>query len=81
MRDLEGAQQPAREQLMRRQAGDVLAVEEDLAAVGANVPATMLNSVDLPAPFGPISPVIEPFSTFSEQSSTASKLPKRLLTF
>ena len=34
---------------------------------GAILPATMLNSVDLPAPFGPISPVIEPRSTLSEQ--------------
>jgi hypothetical protein len=32
MRDLEGAQQALVEQLVRRQAGDVLAVHEDLAA-------------------------------------------------
>src|SRR5690606_4477582 len=49
--------------------------------VGANAPATMLNMVVLPAPLGPIRPVIVPFSTFREQLSTASTCPKRLLTF
>ena len=39
-----------------------------------------VEQVVLPAPFGPISPVIEPRSTDSEQLSTASRLPKRLLT-
>jgi hypothetical protein len=37
--------------------------------------------VDLPAPFGPINPVIDPRSTLSEQLLTARKPPKRLLTF
>jgi hypothetical protein len=48
---------------------------------GVMLPATRLNSVDLPAPFGPMSPVIEPRSTRSEQLLTARKPPKRLLTF
>jgi hypothetical protein len=49
--------------------------------LGANSPAMMLNRVDLPAPFGPISPVIEPRATASEQPSTAWMPPKLLLRF
>jgi hypothetical protein len=37
MRDLEGAQHAQPEQLVGRLAGDVLAIEDDLAAVGHNV--------------------------------------------
>src|SRR5690606_16784418 len=48
---------------------------------GTILPATMLNRVDLPAPFGPISPVIDPLATFSEQSETAFRPPKLLETF
>src|ERR1700749_2702138 len=48
---------------------------------GTILPATRLNSVDLPAPFGPISPVTEPRATLSEQFFTAAKPPKLLLTF
>jgi hypothetical protein len=40
----------------------------------------MLNSVDLPAPFGPISPVIDPRRTRSEQSRTARMPPKDFTT-
>ena len=36
-----------------------------------------LKSVDLPAPFGPIRPVIEPGSTSSVAPSTARTPPKR----
>src|SRR6056297_2236328 len=48
---------------------------------GGKTPATMLNSVVLPAPLGPISPVIEPFSIDSETPSTARMPPKFLATF
>ena len=34
MRDLEGAEQPLVEELMRRQAGDLLAIHEDPAGGG-----------------------------------------------
>src|SRR5579862_9661481 len=44
------------------------------------LPATRLNRVDLPAPFGPIRPVIEPRFTDSEQCRTATRPPKLLLT-
>src|SRR4051794_25686404 len=47
---------------------------------GAILPATRLNRVDLPAPFGPINPVTDPRSTCSEQLFTASSPPKRLVT-
>ena len=49
-------------------------------AVGGNTPAMMLNRVDLPAPFGPIRPVIDPAATVSEQSSTAVRPPNRFVT-
>jgi hypothetical protein len=39
--------------------------------VGGNSPATTLNSVDLPAPLGPIRPVIEPVSIVRPAPSTA----------
>src|SRR4051812_23474044 len=44
-------------------------------------PVTTLKSVDLPAPFGPISAVIEPSATSKVTSSTAAIAPKRLDTF
>ncbi len=40
----------------------------------------MLKSVDLPAPFGPISEVIEPRSTAKLASSTARTPPNERLT-
>src|SRR5690554_1308629 len=43
-------------------------------------PAIMLNKVDLPAPLGPISPVMEPCSTCSEQSFMTLRPPKALCT-
>ena len=48
--------------------------------VGATNPAMRANSVVLPAPLGPIRPVIEPLSTVSETPFTATSPPKRLLT-
>src|SRR3954469_8362564 len=38
-------------------------------------PVRQLNSVDLPAPFGPIRPRISPCSSVTDASSTALKLP------
>ena len=46
-----------------RLALDRRAVEQDLTARRLEVPATRLNSVVLPAPFGPISPAMPPRST------------------
>jgi hypothetical protein len=71
MRDLEGAQQALGEQFMRRQAGDVLAIHDDPAGGRRQRPAITLNSVVLPAPLGPISPVIEPVSIVRLAPSTA----------
>ena len=47
---------------------------------GASTPAIRLNSVVLPAPFGPISPVIEPPAISRLAPSTAATPPKRLET-
>ena len=43
-------------------------------------PESTLNSVVLPAPFGPISAVIDPRSTASETSFTATRPLKRFVT-
>src|SRR5664279_196111 len=45
--------------------------------LGCWKPEMMANSVVLPAPLGPISPVIRPAATVSETAFTASKPPKR----
>ena len=45
-------------------------------ACGRRKPEMQLKSVDLPAPFGPIRPVIEPGSTSSVAPSTARTPPK-----
>ena len=71
MGDLERAQQPLVKQLVRRQAGDVLAAIVTRPDVGGRLPATTLNSVVLPAPLGPISPVIEPGAIVRLAPSTA----------
>src|ERR1700761_3441603 len=42
-------------------------------------PVRQLKKVDLPAPFGPISPRMSPSSTETEASSTALKAPKALV--
>ena len=49
-------------------------------AVGGCSPVMTLNSVVLPAPFGPISPVIVPGSAETDASSTAVMPPKRTVT-
>src|SRR6516164_9366922 len=49
--------------------------------VGTMSPARQLNSVDLPAPFGPISPTISPLATVRSASRTAMKLPNALEIF
>src|SRR5437879_2039911 len=48
--------------------------------VGGSSPVTTLNSVVLPAPFGPINPVIRPPSAEIDASSSATLPPKRTLT-
>src|SRR5580700_5205289 len=46
--------------------------------VGWVSPARQLKKVDLPAPFGPISPMISPCSTARSAPATARKLPNSL---
>src|SRR4030095_13632339 len=52
-----------------------------LPSVGTVSPARQLKKVDLPAPFGPISPTISPSSTDRSAWRTAKKLPNALETF
>ena len=49
-------------------------------ALTGSAPETRLNSVVLPAPLGPMRPVMEPARTASEQWSTARRPPKSLTT-
>src|SRR5579862_1368164 len=49
--------------------------------VGSVSPARQLKKVDLPAPLGPIRPMISPSSTLRSAPATAQKLPKALETF
>src|SRR5947209_2794447 len=49
--------------------------------VGKLSPARQLKKVDLPAPFGPISPMISPSSMARSAPATARKLPKVFETF
>src|SRR5215467_5472611 len=44
-------------------------------------PTMQLKKVDLPAPFGPIRPMISPLSTVRSAPATARKLPKAFETF
>src|SRR5450432_850520 len=48
--------------------------------VGGSTPAIRLNSVDLPAPLGPISPTISPRPTDIEMLLLAIRPPKRCQT-
>src|SRR6202023_1872156 len=50
-------------------------------AVGDVSPARQLKKVDLPAPFGPIRPMISCSSTARSAPDTARKLPKAFDTF
>src|SRR6266478_2729299 len=51
-----------------------------LPEVDERSPVRQLNSVDLPAPFGPIRPRMSPWSSVTEAASTALKLPKAFVT-
>src|SRR3954471_17880104 len=48
-------------------------------ASGRYTPLIRLNTVDLPAPLGPMRPRISPSSTLNVRWETASSPPKRLL--
>src|SRR6202171_3812178 len=51
-----------------------------LPDVDRRSPVRQLNSVDLPAPFGPIRPRMSPCASVTEAASTALKLPKAFVT-
>ena len=59
-RHLEGARHAQPGVGPRARRGDVVAVEADPPAVGGRSPARQLKKVLLPAPFGPIRPMISP---------------------
>ena len=64
-----------------QQRGDVLVRRSTMRpAVGAKKPLIRLKNVVLPAPFGPITARSSPGSTVIETSSTATRLPKCLVT-
>ena len=48
---------------------------------GCSLPAIMRNSVDLPAPFGPMMPTMAPAGTLKLRLSISWRSPKPLLTF
>src|SRR3954463_13340602 len=52
-----------------------------LPVVGSASPARQLKKVDLPAPFGPIRPMISPSSIERSAPATARRLPNVLETF
>src|SRR5579883_2905018 len=54
---------------------------EIVPVVGMVSPARQLKNVDLPAPFGPISPMISPSSTDKSAPATARKSPNAFETF
>jgi hypothetical protein len=61
-RQLKGARQSAVADLIGTQAAELLGIELDGAGIRRNNPVSSLNSVVLPAPLGPNTPVIEPRS-------------------
>ena len=73
-RDLEGAHQPAPADAIGRQPVMSLAVEaRPSRASGGTRPETQLNSVVLPAPLGPISPVMPPAATARSTPRSTSR--------
>src|SRR5205807_3438629 len=48
-------------------------------SVGSRIPQSIRITVDLPEPFGPRNPKIDPLPTLNETWSTAVNVPKRLV--
>ena len=72
------ARRRARTTRCGRHAGDVAPVERRrVPRRRGRTPVSRLNSVDFPAPFGPMSAWIAPSNTSKETSSTAVRPPKR----
>ena len=70
---------PQRDAPLRRPRRDTSRPATRIAPrVGFRLPASRLNSVVLPAPFGPISPSISPRPSAIDMPSTARKPPNRL---
>ena len=67
---------PARQRPCGGCSRDVAAVETNAAGVGVRPPAIRLNSVVLPAPFGPMMPSASPGATTRSRSSATLSEPK-----
>ena len=77
--DLVGAADPEAGPLVGRQAGDVLAVEEDASASGARLPVMRLSIEVLPAPFGPTTPRVSPAARRQRQAVGDDDTAERLV--
>src|SRR5215470_8654751 len=75
-RHLKRAADPGAGMRFRRRPRQVLAVENDSPATRHVSPARQLKKVDLPAPLGPISPMISPSLTVRSAPATARNSPK-----
>ena len=75
---LERAREAERRELLGRKAGDVATRRRSrVPASGASSPVTRLNTVVLPAPFGPMMLTSSPSLTASDSALTAVTPPKR----
>ena len=63
---------------MGRSRGDVDSLNTTDPEFAFRAPAMIASAVDLPAPLGPIKPVIAPVSTSNEAPSTACTPPNAL---
>ena len=77
---LERPCQAAVRDLVGREPDDALALEEDVAGIGLVDAVSRLNSVVLPAPFGPMTLTISPGMTTRSRSSITCRPPNDLLT-
>ena len=73
--DLIALGQPELAHIGDAHAGDIVAVEQDLPAVGCVSQVSILKKVLLPAPFGPIMPRNSPCLTEKSMSLLASRPP------
>ena len=74
---LERPRDAAARDLVRVEAEDDSSLEEDLALLGGYTPVITLNSVVLPAPFGPITLTISPSPTVRSSPSRHAKPAER----
>ena len=81
LHQLKRANKPARRHALRRNSGDLLVLERAHAPGRGRKPEMTLNSVVLPAPFGPMMAVMRPAETVKLTSSMATRPSKRRVNF